>query len=764
MVKVSVIIPCYNKSSTIGRTIDSVLAQTLRDIEVIVINDGSTDNSEEVILNKIGHLDYCKYIYQDNAGVAIARNAGVSASSGRYIMCLDSDDAIEIKYLEHLSNALDENPSISIVYTSLFYITPDGKSGLSKWPADFDANKQVIGQNQIPTSAMMRRKVWESLGGQRQRYAPLGAGAEDGEFWLRATAYGFDSKYINPVPDSLFIYSWLSGMVSGNKDYSEVDYKSWHPWTKDKRYPIPCLAKPEVFSHPARWYDEPHISVIIPVGPNHSKYLVDCLDSLDAQTERYWEAIVIFDVGKDEWSSLIEDKTLEYIEKTWPWCRFTTTSVGKDVRTITSKLTADKAGRSLLSYLNCDDGPYGPGKARNIGVKLARSPLVLFLDADDWLVPEALERMKLEYIRTKTGVYSDHYAIAQVKEADLNLVDGQVVSYNPKQQAALIMQRAAEFDCEKAMRQPDKKSLPYIWCSVTTLMPKNWLKTGFDETLKSWEDVLFFWKLAWEGKCFTRIPEPLFVYRYTTGARRDTGLTNAQELLAIAGELSRGTEKMGCNCKGDKKPVSLRVTGNTINSVGGNVTVVKLNLSRGGTIEVSDSDLELCLFSPASPGDKLRSGKNDFGGSNFISYGYRGGGETFLVHRLDIEAEEKLASNQGRLPEFQRISQAKIVVNDDKNVTPPPMVQAPPSPVVQKPAVVQEQPKLNKRSISIRELNMGEVKLKNRIMVILEQAEIYTIGDLVDYEASKPNGLTEIKGIGQKIRDGLMAQAREFLN
>lgn len=102
LIKVSVIIPVYNLEGYIGRCIQSILNQTLKDIEIIVINDGSTDKSEEIILS-YAKKDYrIKYIYQCNQGVSVARNKGINAACGEFLTFADGDDYMKSPMLEEM--------------------------------------------------------------------------------------------------------------------------------------------------------------------------------------------------------------------------------------------------------------------------------------------------------------------------------------------------------------------------------------------------------------------------------------------------------------------------------------------------------------------------------------------------------------------------------------------------------------------------------------------------------------------------------------
>ena len=104
MVKVSVIIPVYNVEQYLKECLDSVINQTLKDIEIICINDGSTDGSLK-ILEKYESLDDRIVVFsQENSGLSATRNKGMQLSSGEYVYFMDSDDYLELNALEELYN------------------------------------------------------------------------------------------------------------------------------------------------------------------------------------------------------------------------------------------------------------------------------------------------------------------------------------------------------------------------------------------------------------------------------------------------------------------------------------------------------------------------------------------------------------------------------------------------------------------------------------------------------------------------------------
>ena len=125
MPKVSVIIPTYNRSKYVTKAIDSVLAQTYRDFEIIVVDDGSTDNTKEVLKP---YTDRIKYLYQENTGVSAARNAGIRAAGGQWIAFLDSDDEWLPEKLSIQMDYLSRHNEIVAFITNVKFILPDNKS------------------------------------------------------------------------------------------------------------------------------------------------------------------------------------------------------------------------------------------------------------------------------------------------------------------------------------------------------------------------------------------------------------------------------------------------------------------------------------------------------------------------------------------------------------------------------------------------------------------------------------------------------------
>lgn len=114
----SVIIPLYNKAPYVAKAIQSVLAQTFTDYEMVIVDDGSKDESAEIAAQIIDGHDNCRLIKQENAGVSVARNNGVAVSQGEYLCFLDADDWWEPMFLEEMAKLIEEFSEAGIYGTN----------------------------------------------------------------------------------------------------------------------------------------------------------------------------------------------------------------------------------------------------------------------------------------------------------------------------------------------------------------------------------------------------------------------------------------------------------------------------------------------------------------------------------------------------------------------------------------------------------------------------------------------------------------------
>jgi glycosyltransferase involved in cell wall biosynthesis len=177
---VSVVIPCYNSARYLGETIESVLAQTYARVEVIVVDDGSTDATP-----KIAQSYPVQYVYQTNGGISAARNTGVAHSRGEYIQFLDHDDRLLPTAIEVGVKFLEERPDCAMAIGEHRYIQADGTEiGYSrKHTIGRDHYAELLEHNFIetPCSVLHRRSALELTG----LFAEEVQGAEDYELYLR---------------------------------------------------------------------------------------------------------------------------------------------------------------------------------------------------------------------------------------------------------------------------------------------------------------------------------------------------------------------------------------------------------------------------------------------------------------------------------------------------------------------------------------------------------------------------------------------------
>jgi len=215
MPRVSVIIPAYNSMPWVSAAIDSVLSQGYRDYEVVVIDDGSTDKTADV-LESYGRKIRC--MHQANAGVSNARNRGLSVSTGEFIAYLDADDMWYSQKLESQIAFLDAHPQCGLVHSDVTVVDEQDKVIRARFnvetarPIPSGYCRQDLLRRchiQVP-SVIERRECIEEVGGFDEQFMAT----EDYLHWIMVSLKGWEFGYIN---EPLAKYRWRPGSVSSNK-------------------------------------------------------------------------------------------------------------------------------------------------------------------------------------------------------------------------------------------------------------------------------------------------------------------------------------------------------------------------------------------------------------------------------------------------------------------------------------------------------------------------------------------------------------------
>ncbi len=183
MPKVSIVIPAYNTMTFLPETLETVWTQTFPEFEVLIINDGSTDNLEHWVEQQTDPR--LRMISQPNQGLAMARNAGIKAAQGEYIALLDADDLWEPTKLEQQVACLDHNPNVGLVYTWTALVDHTGQpSGhIIASQVEGEVWQPFLTQNWITcgSNPLIRRTCFDQVG----FFDPQTRGAEDWDMWLR---------------------------------------------------------------------------------------------------------------------------------------------------------------------------------------------------------------------------------------------------------------------------------------------------------------------------------------------------------------------------------------------------------------------------------------------------------------------------------------------------------------------------------------------------------------------------------------------------
>ena len=214
MRQVSIIIPTYNHARFISDSINSCLEQTYPNIEIIVVDDGSTDNTQEVLEP---YLSKIKYIKQKNAGPAAARNQGIQAANGSYLLLLDSDDWLASEQIALQVAELEKRPEYGLVYSAWKNVDETSKKviGEVRPKIEGDVLKALLLRELFfsPGAALIRKECFEKAGLFEERKEFMRS--EDTEMWVRIAAANYCFAYLD---EPLFFHRVVKNSLS--HDYS----------------------------------------------------------------------------------------------------------------------------------------------------------------------------------------------------------------------------------------------------------------------------------------------------------------------------------------------------------------------------------------------------------------------------------------------------------------------------------------------------------------------------------------------------------------
>lgn len=270
--KVSVVIPLYNYSRWVGKAIQSAQEQTTKPIEIIVVDDASTDNP--IIPDGVKVIKL-----KQNSGVAVARNTGIAAAKGDIILCLDADDMLISMAIETLL-PLFKKPIVGVAFSGLKLMNEKGHALQPTWfTSPFDYGFQRTGHNTVPTCAMFRKSAWARVGGFRSYEKPC----EDAGFWLRISSQGWEIEHIE---EEFMLNYRTHGIVSSVRSGSETQLNpAFDWWKKNKAW----SARNSSISGKTQIYDCPKVCFTIIYLEKEEKQFIQTIDSIEGLIEIEWE-------------------------------------------------------------------------------------------------------------------------------------------------------------------------------------------------------------------------------------------------------------------------------------------------------------------------------------------------------------------------------------------------------------------------------------------------------------------------------------------
>ena len=228
VVRISVIVPCYNHAHYLPEAVKSIVNQTYKHWECIIVNDGSSDNTAEVakqLIAKYPDRDI-RFIDKPHSGVSETRNMGIEAASSEWILPLDSDDMFERTFMQKAVNIIQREEKVDIVFANMQEF---GASNGEWIPAEY-SRAQVMFEDTMPYASLYREELWRKVGGYDKLLSVIRQ-PEDWSFWISCSKY---EPVVKRIPEKLFLYrvdhqSVYHKMIKPNREVSWALLATCHP-------------------------------------------------------------------------------------------------------------------------------------------------------------------------------------------------------------------------------------------------------------------------------------------------------------------------------------------------------------------------------------------------------------------------------------------------------------------------------------------------------------------------------------------------------
>ncbi|MHC4214239.1 MAG: glycosyltransferase, partial [Planctomycetota bacterium] len=199
-VNISVIIPCYNQADYLPEAVKSIVKQSYKNWECIIVNDGSSDNTSDIAQQLIAsYPEYSiQFIDKPHSGVSDARNIGIEAAAGQWILPLDSDDMFDPTYMQKAMDIIESEPQVDIVSTNLQKFG----SEQGQWEPDEYSPKKIRYKNLLPYATVYRKQLWKKVGGYDGLLSDIKQ-PEDWSFWINCSRH---NPIVKRIPEQLLQY------------------------------------------------------------------------------------------------------------------------------------------------------------------------------------------------------------------------------------------------------------------------------------------------------------------------------------------------------------------------------------------------------------------------------------------------------------------------------------------------------------------------------------------------------------------------------